>query len=272
MVDRAGNCIIAPTTQSAGLYSTVDPAYNVAYPVYTQQMSTIHDISPNYYCYPPVMSYPYTGQNVEYPVGVTTSTATQQATTVAGAYSPTNSGNVTYPCQSVEYPVGVTTCTAAQQGSSVAPQTKNFGNVSYPYPVGPTTSATTHQTATSIGVSCSPTFLHTKNSGNINRPITDTGIVHKTPLLSGDNQTHENMTAKMPSDDSERAIKPTEHVVHESPVHILPETLVNGALNVASKAYNTAQSVLNNLRTKQSEASVSMIIYAKCYVCVYLLH
>jgi len=36
-------------------------------------------------------------------------------------------------------------------------------------------------------------------------------------------------------------------------VHILPETLVNGAVTVASHAYTTARSVLNNLRFRPSE-------------------
>jgi single-stranded DNA-binding protein len=39
-------------------------------------------------------------------------------------------------------------------------------------------------------------------------------------------------------------------------VHILPETLVNGAVNVASQAYTTARSVLNNLGFGSSEVSM----------------
>lgn len=39
-------------------------------------------------------------------------------------------------------------------------------------------------------------------------------------------------------------------------VHILPETLVNGAVSVASHAYTTARSVLNNLRFRPSEVSM----------------
>lgn len=39
-------------------------------------------------------------------------------------------------------------------------------------------------------------------------------------------------------------------------VHILPETLVNGAVSVASHAYTTARSVLNNLRFRPSEVSI----------------
>ncbi|XP_033608398.1 uncharacterized protein LOC111866967 isoform X2 [Cryptotermes secundus] len=36
-------------------------------------------------------------------------------------------------------------------------------------------------------------------------------------------------------------------------VHILPETLVNGAISVASQAYTTARAVLSNLRSRPSE-------------------
>lgn len=36
-------------------------------------------------------------------------------------------------------------------------------------------------------------------------------------------------------------------------VHILPETLVNGAINVASQAFTTARAVLSNLRSRPSE-------------------
>ena len=39
-------------------------------------------------------------------------------------------------------------------------------------------------------------------------------------------------------------------------VHILPETLVNGAVSVASHAYTTARSVFNNLRFRPSEVSM----------------
>jgi hypothetical protein len=38
-------------------------------------------------------------------------------------------------------------------------------------------------------------------------------------------------------------------------VHILPETLVNGAISVASQAYSTARTVLINLRSRPSEVS-----------------
>jgi hypothetical protein len=45
--------------------------------------------------------------------------------------------------------------------------------------------------------------------------------------------------------------------VHTLPaVHILPETLVNGAINVASQAYTTARAVLSNLRSRPSEVNI----------------
>ena len=43
-------------------------------------------------------------------------------------------------------------------------------------------------------------------------------------------------------------------------VHILPETLVNGAINVASQAITTARAVFNNLRSNRpSEVSVDVV-------------
>jgi hypothetical protein len=39
-------------------------------------------------------------------------------------------------------------------------------------------------------------------------------------------------------------------------VHILPETLVNGAISVASQAYTTARAVLSNLRGRPSEVNI----------------
>jgi hypothetical protein len=42
-------------------------------------------------------------------------------------------------------------------------------------------------------------------------------------------------------------------------VHILPETLVNGAISVASQAYTTARAVLSNLRSRPSEVNICFV-------------
>jgi hypothetical protein len=52
-------------------------------------------------------------------------------------------------------------------------------------------------------------------------------------------------------------------------VHILPETLVNGAISVASQAYTTARAVLSTLRSRPSEVSILLgsmqLWHVMCY-------
>lgn len=53
----------------------------------------------------------------------------------------------------------------------------------------------------------------------------------------------------------------------EGAVHILPETLVTGAVNVASSAINTARSVINMIRPQEvcRIASYCFLLFVSCY-------
>jgi hypothetical protein len=77
---------------------------------------------------------------------------------------------------------------------------------------------------------------------------------------SSRNGTHngfeQNHSPTSSADTSQAASTNRPEDLFEAAVHILPETLVNGAVSVASHAYTTARSVLNNLRYRPSEVSM----------------
>lgn len=59
---------------------------------------------------------------------------------------------------------------------------------------------------------------------------------------------HENRTPSLNTAEASSPNQPQEGIA--AAVHILPETLVNGAINVASQAYTTARAVFSNLRSR----------------------
>jgi hypothetical protein len=72
---------------------------------------------------------------------------------------------------------------------------------------------------------------------------------------------HENQT---PSSDIAETSSPNQpQDTFGAAVHILPEKLVNGAINAASQAYTTARAVLSSLRSRPSEVSI-YIVPADC--------
>lgn len=98
-------------------------------------------------------------------------------------------------------------------------------------------------------------FSNTTSASSTDQPQFGTsfncGMTSSTNTTQNDFKQHKSPTL---SSDTTQTSSPNQHrEPFGAAVHILPETLVNGAISVASQAYTTARAVLNNLRSRPSE-------------------
>jgi hypothetical protein len=101
-------------------------------------------------------------------------------------------------------------------------------------------------------------FSNTTPASSTDQPQFGTSFNHRmtssTNTAQNDFKQRENPTS---SSDTTQTSSPNQHQdTIGAAVHILPETLVNGAISVASQAYTTARAVLSNLRSRPSEVNI----------------
>jgi hypothetical protein len=103
-------------------------------------------------------------------------------------------------------------------------------------------------------------FSNTTQASSADQPQCGTSFNHR--MTSSTNRTENDFKQRESPTSSSNTTQTSSPNQHQDPfgaaVHILPESLVNGAFGVASRAYTTARSVLINLRSRPSEVSISL--------------